>query len=158
MSSWLQAHKGIIDWDRIHKDSCVIFLENDWAGPQMMVIARWQLTMSWWWQWFIVIIHFQPSPSPIFIIMIIILLWVLLRKISGCGFLFVIFCQTEAAGVSQDHLLRLHPLIILLGQGHMWEVIPNLGKSYFQSFLKADSPRGYIVTLHWLHDTSVRDS
>ena len=55
MSSWLQAHKGIIDWDRIHKDSCVIFLENDWAGPQMMVIARWQLTMSWWWQWFIVI-------------------------------------------------------------------------------------------------------
>ena len=154
MSSWVQAHERIIAWDRIHRILVWYFKKKTELGHKGWSLPGDKLTMSWWWQWFLVIIHFQPSPSPIFII----LLWVLLRKTSGCGFLFVIFCQTEAAGVSQDHLLRLHPPIILLGQGHMREVIPNLGRILFQSFLKADSPRGYIDTLHWVHDTSVRDS
>ena len=57
-----------------------------------------------------------------------ILLWILLIKISGCGwFFFAIFCQTEAAGGSQDHLVCLHPLTILKDQSHMRKVLLTLG-------------------------------
>ena len=66
----------------------------------------------------------------------------------GADFLFVIFCQTEAAGVSQDHLLRLHPPIILLGQGHMREVIPNLGRILFPVILKKQTALISICHLH----------
>ena len=60
---------------------------------------------------------------------------------------FAIFCQTEAAGGSQDHLVCLHPLTILKDQSHMRKVLLNLGTK-----MKTDSPIGCIVTLHWLHD------
>ena len=38
-------------------------------------------------------------------------------------FVFAIFCQTEADGGSQDHLVCLHPLIILKDQSHIRKVL-----------------------------------
>ena len=40
---------------------------------------------------------------------------------------FAIFCQTEAAGGSQDHLVCLHPLTIIKDQSHMSKVLLTLG-------------------------------
>ena len=42
-------------------------------------------------------------------------------------FFFAIFCQTEAAGGSQDHLVCLHPLTILKDQSDMRKVLLTLG-------------------------------